>query len=234
MHDGQNLFDKATAGYGMEWEIDEHLDRLIRAKQVRPTIVVGIWNTPKRFEEYMPAKALAEAAALPDGWPDMAWMRQQKVVSDDYLRFIVEELKPWVDSTYRTLPGRDDTSIMGSSMGALISLYAIAEYPDVFGGAGCVSIHWPLGDGIVADWFARHLPPREGHRIYFDYGTATLDAAYGPYQRRVDAMLTAAGWRPGTDFLSRRYEGAEHSERAWRARLPVPLGYLLGPPAQNR
>lgn len=234
MHDGQNLFDPALSYIGVDWGLDEAITNLSAAGALREVIVVGIWNTPKRFEEYMPAKALTEAAALPDGWPDMAWMRKQKVVADDYLRFLVQELKPWVDATYRTLPGRADTSIMGSSMGALISLYAIAEYPDVFGGAGCVSIHWPLGDGIVADWFAQHLPPRDGHRIYFDYGTATLDAAYGPYQRRVDAMLAAAGWRPGIDFLSRRYEGAEHSERAWRARIGVPLGFLVGAPAQNR
>ncbi len=234
MHDGQNLFDPALSYIGVDWGVDEAITQLAAAGTVREAIVVGIWNTPKRFEEYMPAQALAEVAALPDGWPDMAWMRRQKVVSDDYLRFIVDELKPWVDARYRTLPDRGNTSIMGSSMGALISLYAIAQYPDVFGGAGCVSIHWPLGDGIVADWLARHLPPRDGHRIYFDYGTATLDAAYGPYQRRVDDMLTAAGWQPGTDFLSRRFEGAEHSERAWRARLPVPLGFLLGAPAQNR
>jgi enterochelin esterase-like enzyme len=57
MHDGQNLFDKATAGYGMEWQIDETLDRLIRERKVRPTIVVGIWNTPKRLREYVPSKA---------------------------------------------------------------------------------------------------------------------------------------------------------------------------------
>jgi glycosidase/predicted alpha/beta superfamily hydrolase len=234
MHDGQNLFDPALSYIGVDWGIDEAITQLSTAGTLREAIVVGIWNTPKRFEEYMPAKALTEAAALPDGWPDMAWMRKQKVVGDDYLRFMVEELKPWVDAKYRTLPGRADTSIMGSSMGALISLYALTEYPDVFGGAGCVSIHWPLGDGIVVDYLARHLPPRDGHRLYFDYGTTTLDAAYEPYQRRVDAMLTAAGWRPGVDFLSRRFDGAEHSERAWRARLGVPLGFLVGLPPQKR
>ncbi|HWN06036.1 MAG TPA: alpha/beta hydrolase-fold protein, partial [Steroidobacteraceae bacterium] len=196
-------------------------------------IVVGIWNTPKRFAEYMPAKAITESG-LPENWPDMAWMRKQEIVSDDYLRFIVQELKPQIDATYRTLPGREDTSIMGSSMGALISLYAVTEYPEVFGGAGCVSIHWPLGDGIVAGYLARQLPPRGRNRFYFDHGTTTLDAAYAPYQRRVDAMLEAAGWRPGVDFLSRAYPGAEHSERAWRARIGEPLEYLIGPPPQKR
>ncbi len=235
MHDGQNLFDPALSYIGVDWGLDEAITRLAAEGRVREAIVVGIWNTPKRFQEYMPAKALSEAAALPDGWPDMRWMRPQEILSDRYLRFLVEELKPWVDANHATLPGREDTLIMGSSMGALISLYAIAEYPQVFGGAGAVSVHWPLGDGIVAEYLARHLPRRGANRLYFDYGSATLDRGYAPYQRRVDAMLRGAGWREGEDFLSRGFPGAEHSERAWRARIGVPLEYLLGPPpAQKR
>ena len=233
MHDGQNLFDPALSYIGVDWGVDEAITRLAAEGKVREAIVVGIWNTPKRFAEYMPAKAVSESG-LPDDWPDMAWMRGQTIVSDEYLRFIVEELKPFIDAKYRTLPGRDDTAIMGSSMGALISLYALTEYPAVFGGAGCVSIHWPVGDGVVADYLARHLPPRDGHRLYFDYGTRTLDSGYQPYQRRVDAMLRAARWREGRDFLTYKDEGAAHDERAWRARLAVPLGFLLGPPRDQK
>jgi glycosidase/predicted alpha/beta superfamily hydrolase len=233
MHDGQNLFDPALSYIGVDWGVDEAITRLAAQGEIREAIVVGIWNTPKRFAEYMPARAIPESG-LPDGWPDLAWMRRERIVSDDYLRFIVEELKPFVDARYRTLPGRADTSIMGSSMGALISLYALVEYPEVFGAAGCVSIHWPLGDGLVADYLARALPPRGPNRLYFDHGTTTLDAGYEPYQRRVDAMLRAAGWREGRDFMTYRDEGAAHDERAWRARLSVPLRFLLGAPAQNR
>ncbi len=233
MHDGQNLFDPALSYIGVDWGIDETLTRLAADGKLREAIVVGIWNTPKRFEEYMPARAVSESG-LPDDWPDMAWMRKAHIVSDDYLRFLVEELKPFVDANYRTLPGRGDTFTMGSSMGALIALYALTEYPGVFGGAGCVSIHWPLGDGLMIDYLARHLPARDTHRVYFDFGTETLDAAYEPYQRRADTMLRAAGWREGRDFLTRKYPGAEHSERAWRARAGVPLAFLLGPPAAQK
>jgi glycosidase/predicted alpha/beta superfamily hydrolase len=233
MHDGQNLFHPALSYTGVDWGIDEAITQLAAAGKAREAIVVGIWNTPKRFPEYMPAKAVTESG-LPDGWPDMDWISRQEIVSDGYLRFIVEELKPHVDATYRTLAGREDTAIMGSSMGALISLYALTEYPQVFGGAGCVSIHWPLGDGLMVDYLARKLPPAGSHRIYFDYGTATLDAGYEPYQRRVDAMLGAAGWREGTDFLTVRAEGAPHNERAWRARVGVPLTFLLGPPPPQK
>ena len=202
MHDGQNLFDPALSYIGVDWGLDEAITRLAAEGRVREAIVVGIWNTPKRFAEYMPAKAITESG-LPGDWPDMAWMRRQEIVSDDYLRFIVEELKPRVDATYRTLPGREDTSIMGSSMGALISLYALTEYPEVFGAAGCVSIHWPLGDGIVADYLVRHLPaagpqplllrPRDGDARC---RLCALPAARGC------ACSAAAGWREGRDFLT--------------------------------
>src|SRR5437762_10467875 len=130
MHDGQNLFDKATAGYGMEWEIDEHLSQLIADRKVRPTIVVGIWNTPKRLQEYVPSKAFnglpaeyrGKIRALYGGDP----------LSDGYLKFIVRELRPMIDRRFNVKTDRADTVVMGSSMGSLISLYAIAEYPDIF------------------------------------------------------------------------------------------------------
>ena len=114
MHDGQNLFDTKTAGYGMEWQIDETLDRLIREKKVRPTVVVGIWSTPKRLQEYVPSKAFnglppeyrEKVRALYGGAP----------LSDGYLKFLVRELKPMIDRRFNVKTGAADTAIMGSSM----------------------------------------------------------------------------------------------------------------------
>ncbi len=98
MHDGQNLFDKATAGYGMEWEIDETLGRLIREKKVRPTIVVGIWNTPKRLQEYVPSKAFT---ALPADYRGrIAALYGGEPLSDGYLKFLVRELRPTIDRRF--------------------------------------------------------------------------------------------------------------------------------------
>jgi enterochelin esterase-like enzyme len=147
--------------------------------------------------------------------------------SDDYLRFLVEELKPFVDARYRTLPGRDDTFVMGSSMGGLISLYAAARYPQIFGGVGAVSTHFPACGGCVIDWFGAHLPDPGTHRLYLDHGTATLDAKYPPYQARMDAVLRAGGYREGDNWITRRFEGAEHNEAAWKARVEIPLRFLL-------
>lgn len=227
MQDGQNVFDPALSHTGVDWDVDGAMTRLIAAGRVREAIVVGIWNTPIRFLEYMPRKPV-KTASLDGGGPDAPPVPSDRIISDAYLRFLVSELKPFIDAQYRTAPGPDDTVVMGASMGALISLYAAAEYPQVFGGVGAVSTHWPVGDGIVIDWLAGHLPHSRSHRIYYDHGTATLDAAYAPYQQRMDAAMRAAGYREGETWLTRRFEGAEHNEAAWGARMDVPLEFLLG------
>ena len=243
MHDGQNLFDKATAGYGMEWEIDEHLDTLIREKKVRPTIVVGIWNTPKRLQEYLPSKAFeglppeyrVKIHALYGGDP----------LSDGYLKFIVTELKPMIDRRFNVKTDRANTAIMGSSMGSLISLHAIDEYPNIFGAAGMMSTHWPLfmkpdGQSVgeaeyeaVSSAFERYLAPAlpspATHRLYFDHGSETLDAIYARYQDRVDAVVARRGYQKGVSLLSLSFPGQKHNEVSWASRVATPLQFLLPP-----
>lgn len=228
MHDGQNLFDPSLSYYTQtDWGVDEAMTKLIAERRVREAIVVGVWNTPLRLQEYMPRKPVTDDS-LPIGVQGMGELPASSIVSDAYLAFLVDELKPFIDRTYRTRRGRDDTFVMGSSMGGLISLYAVAEYPQVFGGAGAVSTHWPIADGLVIDWLAAHLPDPRTHRLYFDHGTATLDAQYAPFQQRMDALVRARGYVEGGNFMTRVYQDADHSERAWRQRVDVPLQFLLG------
>jgi enterochelin esterase-like enzyme len=243
MHDGQNLFDKMTAGYGMEWEVDEHLSKLIADKRVRPTIVVGIWNTPKRLQEYVPSKAFA---TLPTAYRGkVKALYGGEPLSDGYLKFIVRELRPMIDKRFNVKTDRADTFIMGSSMGSLISLYAIDEYPQIFGGAGMMSTHWPLvinPDGkpltdedyeVVSSTFERYLTPAlpdpKTHRLYFDYGSETLDAAYARYQARVDGIVAKRGYKPGFNWLTKSFPGQKHNEISWASRIDVPLQFLLAP-----
>jgi predicted alpha/beta superfamily hydrolase len=225
MHDGQNLFDPHTSFGGVDWDVDGAMTRLIAQGVLREAIVVGVWNTPRRVAEYMPRKAVPFSNTK--DLKGVTVTSAEEIVSDEYLKFLVYELKPFVDSRYRTLRGRADTFIMGSSMGGLISAYAVCEYPRVFGGAGCVSTHWPAGGGAMVDYLKTHLPAPRAHKLYFDYGTETLDAAYEPFQRGADELLIRAGFTEGFDWVTRKFVGEEHSEKSWRKRVDIPLVFFL-------
>ncbi len=230
MHDGQNVFNPKTSYTGIDWGVDEVLDSLIKHGKIKKTIVVAPWNTEqKRFSEYMP-EAPAEATSSAE---IKASLKQNtgfdELYSDEYLKFLVEELKPFIDKTYNASPKIEDTSVMGSSMGGLISLYAICKYPEVFGAAGCVSTHWPipvLGEAYM-NTLPSTLPDPETHKIYFDFGTETLDAQYEPYQKRVDQMMKDKGYIAGKNWITKKFKGAAHNEKSWNKRVHIPLEFLL-------
>ena len=241
MHDGQFMFDRPTSPYastwertkgliygGVFWNVDETMARLIAKKQIRPTIVVSVWNLPnvKRRTEYMPQKPVTEEIGrLLVAESDIT---REAITSDNYLRFLVTELKPFIDKTYLTKPDADNTLIMGSSMGGTISAYAVSEYPEVFGAAACLSTHWVLGEGAAVKWYKNNWPTAGNHRLYFDYGTKSIDAGYEPFQKMMDAVMRQKGYRENEDWVTRRFEGASHRPKAWRERLHIPLIFLLG------
>ncbi len=229
MHDGQNVFDPVTSYNGNDWMVDEALTELIESGEVEETIVVAIWNSGiTRFPEYMPQKP-SEIMNSEEIQEKVIRNSGKPIFSDSYLKFIVEELKPFIDQEYRTKPLREFTSIMGSSMGGLISLYAIMEYPDVFGAAGCVSTHWIVPE-IGADfvnYVANNLPDPSTHRIYFDFGTVGLDANYEPEQTKVDRMMEASGYIQGQNWITKKFEGHDHKEQYWAMRIKEPLTFLL-------
>ncbi|MCX7848027.1 MAG: esterase family protein [bacterium] len=227
LHDGQNLFDPATSFSGVDWAVHEALEKLVQHGRAQPAILVGICNTPQRRAEYFPQKAFA--LLINDALRAHIISNYGSPCGDRYLQFIVTELKPFIDSSYRTLPDPAHTAIMGSSMGGLISLYALCEYPLVFGSAACLSTHWPAGDGVMIHYLQSALPKPHSHRLYFDHGTETLDASYDLFQRQVDNLLRTRGYLEGKNWITRRFPGHEHSERAWRSRVHIPLEFLLHP-----
>lgn len=228
MHDGQNLFSTETAFGRVEWRIDEVMDSLkLKA------IVVGVWNSPKRFHKYAPQKP-QDIHISPEGRDTIRIRLTEEPLSDAYLRFLVTELKPFIDSTYATKPDRENTFIMGSSMGGLISLYAVSEYPEVFGGAANVSTHWPLlldrNTSYFMDAYLAYLdtalPVASAPKLYFDHGTENLDAMYGVHQVRMDSLMRAKAW-PEDRWMTRVFDGEDHNERSWQKRVHIPLQFLL-------
>jgi predicted alpha/beta superfamily hydrolase len=236
MHDGQNLFEPGHSFTNQEWEVDETMTKLVEENKIREAIVVGIWNTDKRFREYQPDKPFHNLSSEEERIREHLDSEYNGgALGDRYLKFVVEELKPFVDHNLNTLPDKKNTSMLGSSMGGIISIYAIAEYPEVFGGVACLSTHYPLVLGnnpdvppILIRYLKSHLPKTGNHRIYFDHGTDTMDAWYEPYQKQMDTVMEEIGYTRGVNWITRKYEGAEHSEIAWRQRLDIPLTFLLG------
>ncbi|MEP3389355.1 MAG: alpha/beta hydrolase-fold protein, partial [Reichenbachiella sp.] len=234
MHDGQMLFDGASTWNGQEWNIDEVVTHLMMENKIPPVIIVGVWNTGRtRHSEYYPQKPLK---LLPTSLRDTLVSRNLagKPQADQYLNFLVKELKPEIDQKFATLTKAEDTYIMGSSMGGLISMYAMCEYPDVFGGAGCLSTHW-VGDPNIqgteiiksfAQYLDENLPTANDHKFYFDHGTVGLDGLYEPGQAMVDKIMQSHGF-DDMSWMTKKFEGADHSEKSWNERLHIPLQFLL-------
>jgi predicted alpha/beta superfamily hydrolase len=226
MHDGQNLFESQKSYIGVDWGLDQTMAVLYQKKKIQPTIVVGVWNTPQRLREYLPQRPFCDYQSQQS--KSRVIKRYGGVpISDKYLRFLVNELKPFVDRRYRTRPEREFTFLMGSSMGALISLYGICEYPHIFAGAGCLSTHWPITHRSFGKYLKARLPEPGSHKIYLDYGDEANSAGYLVYQKRVEHIIRKRGYALGLDWLANWYAGDSHSETAWRKRVHMPLQFLL-------
>ncbi len=227
MHDGQNVFDPKLAYAGIDWGVVPAYQKLLASgEDIKDIIIVGIWNTDYRIEEYLPYKPFLSRNAAPARRRLNRTLKTEPL-SNHYLQFIVEELKPFIDQTYLTLPDQKNTYIMGSSMGGLISLYAVCEYPHIFYGAGCLSTHWPIVKTLMRDYLKNNLPSAHNHKIYFDYGTEGLDAEYEAHQKRVDKVMEAHRYFQGESWITQKFEGADHNEASWRERVHIPLKFLL-------
>jgi predicted alpha/beta superfamily hydrolase len=235
MHDGQMLFDSAINWNKQEWQVDETIGKLIAEQKIIPTIVVGIWNTGKsRHSDYFPEEPI-QFLSNPIKDTLIKKELEGKPQADNYLKFLTSELKPFIDSTFCAYKDRAHTFIAGSSMGGLISWYAISKYPKIFGGAACLSTHW-VGSiqeksGAIPAAFIKYastkLPSPKTHKIYFDYGTVTLDSLYAPCQVQIDELMSVKGYIKNSNWKTLEFKGEAHTERAWSKRLAIPLLFLL-------
>ncbi|WP_396603013.1 alpha/beta hydrolase [Algibacter sp. R77976] len=239
MHDGQMLFDSTTTWNKQEWKVDEWATKLMHEKTTSDFIVVAIHNiAEERWLDLFPQKTfkyLSEQDKEAINNQSNQIKQGTRLNGDNYLKFLVDELKPIVDSEFSVFKSKENTFVMGSSMGGLMSLYAICEYPNIFGGAACLSTHWPGANPIdnnplpsaIFKYMENNLPNPKTHKLYFDFGTKTLDAHYPQYAPTVSQIFTSKGYKEH-NFRNLKFEGTNHSENAWNQRLNKPLTFLLG------
>lgn len=218
-HDGNNVFDRSTSFLGIEWELDDTAERLMRNGRMREVIIVAIANTPQRQSEYTHIY--------------MAQLGGGK--ADHYADFIINDLKPFIDNTYRTLRDRQYTAVMGSSLGGLVSLYLAWKYHHVFSMAGVVSpsVWWAFRDILHVVRTTKHKPPI---KIWLDIGTLegrTIDEkekiTYAVRDvRDLRDVLIAKGFRLHYDLEYLEVEGGEHNEAAWAKRVDKILLFFFG------
>jgi predicted alpha/beta superfamily hydrolase len=211
MHDGQNLFDPATAFGGVEWGVDATAQRLIDAGELDPLIIVGIYNTGQyRIDEYAPTF-------------DPKHSRGGK--ADLYGRFIVEELKRFVDHSYRTMAGPEQTGLGGSSLGGLVTLYLGLKYPRIFSRLMVMSpsVWW---DQAVILRVVKGLKAKPATRIWLDVGTKEGKLAPGQARALRDELI-AQGWRLDSDLSFLQVKGGRHNERDWGQRVEPALKFLF-------
>ncbi len=239
MHDGQMLYDPSSTWNKQAWNVDHTIDKLLKADKIENCIIVGIWNISEdRFYDYFPQKSLSYLNLSSIEKADTS-IHLDRFNADNYLSFIVNELKPFIDKNFSTKPEKEHTFLMGSSMGGLISLYGLCEYPDIFGGAACLSIHSPMitsklltsdNAQIFAPAFCAylkdHLPEANTRKVYMDLGNETLDAIYIPFQNKIDEVFWNQGWK--LPFKTTNYyPGTSHTENDWADRLQIPVLFLL-------
>ena len=211
LHDGQNLFDGLTSYIpGRTWRAHETADSLAIAGEMEPVILVGVANTGlRRMAEYTPTRDFKMGGGE----------------GHTYGRLLMEELKPFIDTSYRTKGDAENTGLGGSSLGGLISLYLGLEHPEVFGKLAVMSPSlWWDHRSILA--FVHQAHPQPKLKIWLDMGTAEGSR----HVRDADLlyrMLLGLGWQAGEDLIYRKVEGALHEEAAWAERLDEVLRFLF-------
>jgi len=240
MHDGRMLFDAQTTWNKQEWMVDEVAGSLIEQNKVRPFIVVAIPNAGKnRHSEFFPQQPFQYLSAAQQSAmykieraPDTLLFNSQ-VYSDNYLKFIVKEVVPYIEEHYSVNIGAAHRYLAGSSMGGLISWYGLMQYPNEFAGAICMSTHWPgtfAEDKAVFQSFLtyidKNLPLLSSHKLYFDHGDQTLDAMYPVLQQKLDKLMQQHQY-PSSQWRSLAFPGENHSEASWSKRLSIPLEFIF-------
>ena len=237
MLDGQFVFSDDSDGEN--FDADRRIARLTRAGTIKPTLIVAIDNLEEdRFLQYMPETIYRQAKGDLRATIDLELARTKgrPLVSRQFVEFLTQRLKPFVDAHYRTKPGRLDTAIFGASMAGVMAGAIFVEAQQAFGRGACMSPNWPIYNkdmidhpqllSIWPDYFARLGAPA-GRRLWLDHGTQMMDAGMAPHQIAIARRLAGLGWRRGRNLETRVYRGAGHAYASTAVQMDELLTWLL-------
>ena len=226
-HDGQNIFDGRTATHhGQTWKMAQSASRVSKELGVNPPAIIGVWHSSTKEDPWGRAKDLVPEKYFRDGIAvnkDLVKdFNPELLHGDSYLRGIFENYIPAI------APGIPvtRTAMIGSSMGGLATLYAVAQFPQSFSTALALSTHWPFGGTELVERTIKELPTPSTHKIWMSHGTKGLDGAYEPFQQLADKLMSERGYL-SHNFVSKVYERSGHNERSWAKYLDQPIRFWL-------
>jgi len=231
-HDGQNVFDGKTSTHRRRtWELGQSVNRVSHDLGITPPALIAVWNGNSKADPWARVKELS---------PEKVFKNNVRPVSDSvipitpddlygdrYLTQIFTQYIPEIldEVNVRTTPER--TAMIGSSMGGLCTLNALAEHHDKFHTALSLSTHWVIGGDPLVDALIGNLPRPDNYRVYMSRGTKGLDAQYQPFQERADLKMQEKGYRLNHDFISRVHHRTGHNEKSWASFIDEPISFWL-------
>ena len=226
-HDGQNVFDgKSSTHRGQTWEMAQSAIRVSRELGISTPSIIGVWHSSTKENPWGRGKDLIPEKYFKDGIPVPKSLikdfNPQLLHGDTYLREIFEKYIPAIAPGIPAL----QTAMIGSSMGGLATLYAVAQFPEKFSTALALSTHWPFGGNELVERTIKELPSPTTHKIWMSHGTKGLDGAYAPFQQLADRLMSERGYL-SHNFISKVYERSGHNERSWAKYLDQPIRFWL-------
>ncbi len=204
LHDGQNVFTVGFSLSGQEWRLDETVTALIAEQKIEEIIMVAIYNGENRTAEYSP-----------------------KHQGNEYADFLIHTIKPWIDQNYRTMPEREHTAVLGSSMGGIISFHLGWKYNQIFSMVGCLSPAFLVDRNEIVKR-VKKSKENPDFKFTIQNGTEELEARFQPSINKMIKYLKKKGYKENSDYLYRIYDGAYHSESAWAQQVRDTLLFFFG------
>ncbi len=229
-HDGQNIFDRATSTHRATWRMAQSAIRVSKKIGITPPAIIGVFHSRSatnpwgRILDLAPQDPFQNGVRSAQAYDEISL---ESLQGNNYLEQITNEIAPAICHKLGLDISRIDKAIIGSSMGGLASLYAIAKRPDFYSTALALSTHWTAGEIPLVEAMLDSFPTPGQHKIWMSRGTRGHDAHYGQFQDHADKKMLEEGWREGEDFITRVYKRSGHNERSWAKYLDQPMKFWL-------